>query len=121
METETIAVFIPFVLILSVFYITYTYLTFRAKERMALIEKVQNPEDLNLLFTKPKSSEPSLFRSAKWGILFIGFGLALVIGFILQPYLGEEIILGLVFLFPGLGLLLYYSIFKDRYPKDLDE
>lgn len=121
MDTETIAVFIPFVMMIGLFYVTYTYITYRAKERMALIEKVENPEDLKLIFSKPKSSEPSLYRNAKWGIVFISFGLALVTGFILQPYFGEEIIFGLVFLFPGIGLLVYYSIFKNLYPKDVGE
>ena len=121
METETIAVFIPFVMLIGSFYVLYTYISYRAKERMALIEKVENPEDLKLLFSKQKDPEPSLFRNAKWGILFISFGLALVSGFILKPYLGEEIIFGFVFLFPGLGLLIYYSIFKNLYPKNLKD
>ena len=121
METETIAVFIPFVFLIGTFYVLYSYLTYRAKERMALIEKVTNPEDLKLIFSKQNAAEPSLFRNAKWGILFISFGLALITGFILEPYFGEEIIFGLVFLFPGLGLLTYYSIFKNLYPKDSDD
>lgn len=121
MNTESIAILIPFIFLLGLFYVLYTYITSRAKERMALIEKVENPEDLKLIFSKPKSAEPSLFRNAKWGIVFISFGLALVTGFILQPYFGEEIIFGLVFLFPGIGLLVYYNIFKNLYPKEVDE
>lgn len=118
MYTETIAVFIPFVLMVGLFYVTYTYISYRAKERMALIDKVENPEDLKLIFSKPKRAEPSLYRNAKWGIVFISVGLAVFGGLILQPYFGEEVMLGTLLLFPGVGLLIYYSIFKDVYPKD---
>lgn len=120
METEVLAVFIPIVLILSTAIVIYFYLSNRSKERLALIEKSTNHEDLKLLYAKKQASEPSANRVAKWGIIFVSVGLAIITGILLQPYVAEEITFGLVFLFPGIGLLVYYSLFKDltKQPSD---
>ena len=113
METETFAILIPIVLTLSTAVVIFLYLSNRTKERMALIEKSSNHEDLKLLFAKKQTSDPSAYRVAKWGIIFVSVGLAIITGILLQPYVAEEITFGLVFLFPGIGLLVYYSLFKS--------
>lgn len=113
MEAEILAIFIPIILTLSTAVIFYLYLSNRNKERMALIEKATDHNDLKLLFTKRQPTEPSANRVAKWGIIFISIGLAVICGVLLEPYVGETITFGLVVLFIGLGLLVYYSKFKD--------
>lgn len=113
METEVLALFIPIILILSTAVLVYFYLSNRNKERLALIEKSSSHEDLKLLYAKKDAYEPLAYKTAKWGIILISAGLAVIIGILLQPYAAEEITFGLVLLFPGIGLLVYYSQFKD--------
>jgi len=113
METETLAIFIPLTFTIATAIVVYLYLSNRSKERLALIEKSSSHEDLKLLFAKRKASDPSVYRVAKWGILLVSVGLAIILGIILQPYMAEEITFGLVVLFPGIGLLVYYSLFKN--------
>lgn len=113
METETLAIFIPLTLIIATAIVVYVFLSNRNKERLALIEKSSDHNDLKLLFAKRKASDPSVYRVAKWGIILVSIGLAIVLGLLLQDYVAEEITLGLIVLFPGIGLLIYYSLFKN--------
>ena len=85
------------------------------KERLALIEKgvTEFPEE----FTKGIN----LHLYMAWGFIFSGFGLALIIGLAI---IGEwdGIVAGLIFLFIGLGLLLFYKIqSKKEEAKSLTE
>ena len=114
METEMIAVFIPIIFLLGFIYLAYTYINHQARERMTLLEKAQNSEDLKLLFKKKEASEPSANRNAKWGIILISLGLAIVTGTLLEPYYHEGIIFACIFLFPGIGLMIYYYLFRDK-------
>jgi len=113
MDAEAVAIFIPIIFILFSGYLIYFYIQSRTKERMAIIEKSNSIDEVKLLFEPKKQSEPSIYRNVKWGILFISLGLAIVAGVFLEPYFSRGIIFGLVFLFPGIGLLVYYYIFKD--------
>ena len=90
------------------------YLAMRKKERMALIAKGL-PADL--LETKKSGSKSSL----KWGMVFLGVGLGILLGRILAEYtsLGEEeSFFSMIFLFGGLSLLLYYFIEKNLEKKN---
>ncbi|KPK87097.1 hypothetical protein AMJ80_12550 [bacterium SM23_31] len=73
------------------------------KERLALIEKgvTEFPDEFR------KGVNLHLYMA--WGFVFSGFGLALIIGLMI---IGdwEGIIGGLIFLFIGLALLLFYKI-----------
>lgn len=73
------------------------------KERLALIEKgvTEFPEE----FTKGVN----LHLYMVWGFILSGFGLALIIGLAINRE-WDGIIGGLIFLFIGLGLLLFYRI-----------
>jgi hypothetical protein len=81
------------------------YLNIRKKERMLLIEK---GADASIFATKSESS-PSL----KWGIFLTGLAIGLLIGNILEYYAGmpaEVAYFSMIFLFGGLGLIIYYLI-----------
>ncbi len=79
------------------------------KIRKMLIEKGMVNEKLQYLFAgKMDVTAPA---SLKWGMVLIGIGLAFLIGQ-LVPSLKEEITIALIFIFGGIGLLLYYFIAK---------
>jgi len=73
------------------------------KERLALIEKgvTEFPEE----FTK----SINLHLYMVWGFILSGFGLALIIGLAISGE-WDGIVGGLIFLFIGLALLLFYRI-----------
>ena len=81
------------------------YLNIRKKERMLLIEK---GADASIFATKSESS-PSL----KWGIFLTGLAIGLLIGYMLETLVNmrpEVAYFSMIFLFGGLGLIIYYII-----------
>jgi hypothetical protein len=101
METEFL---IPISLFAMVFGIVY--LLVRRKERLAMIEKGVDFQSLEPQTRKVPSS-------LKWGMLFVGVGLGILIGRILTLYtcLGEpEAFFSMVFMFGGASLILYHLI-----------
>ena len=60
--------------------------------------------------------------SLKWGMVMVGLGVALLIGQLFPRYIDDQITFGLMFLFAGLGFLIYYPIAarlsKDNDPND---
>lgn len=54
--------------------------------------------------------DPNTWTALKWGLVVVGLGLALVIMQFLPYDFEEPIAYGLMFLFAGGGLLLYYAI-----------
>ena len=96
---------IPISLFAMVFGIVY--LAIRRKERMALIEKGLSADVLEAHRRTPST--------LKWGMVFLGVGIGILIGRILAEYtmLGEEeSFFSMVFLFGGLSLLIYYFLEK---------
>jgi len=83
------------------------------KERMALIEKG--------VYDFPREkAKINLHRYLLWGLILFGFGIALIIG----SFIGgdeEMIIGGAVFLFPGLGILLFYKIQSKKEKEKKEE
>lgn len=100
------------VLILGVIFgsiVMLVYLNIRKKERLALIEKGINA---SVFAVKPNSS-PSL----KWGIFLTGLAIGLLIGNLLEAYTAmrpEVAYFSMIFLFGGLGLVIYYVIARKR-------
>ncbi len=82
------------------------------KERMALIEKG--------IYDFPREkARINLHRYLLWGFILFGLGIALLIGsFVIND---EDIIIpGLIFSFPGLGMLLFYKI-QSKKEKEKEE
>jgi hypothetical protein len=100
------------VLILGVIFgsvVMLVYLNIRKKERLSLIEK---GADASIFAAKPESS-PSL----KWGIFLIGLGTGLLLGNLLAEFTampGEVAYFSMIFLFGGMGLVVYYIIEKKK-------
>ena len=88
----------------------------RAKHqtRMGMITKGMSSEEIKALFSKDVSRDP--LSSLKWGILFVFGGLAILLGNVLHYRFNVEegVIVGLVCLFAGFGLLLFYAIASKK-------
>ena len=97
-----------FVMVFGIFYL---YLNARHKERMALIEK---GADASIFFNdKPKAS--GKYWTLRLGMFFSGLAIGTLIGFllILLGVVEPVAYLSMIFLWGGLGLILFYILFKD--------
>ena len=76
-----------------------------------MIQKGLSSDEIRAMYTRGEVRRDP-FTSLKWGILFLLTGLAILLGNYLhrQFAVGEDFILGLVVLFVGIGLLLFYVI-----------
>lgn len=77
--------------------------------RKMLIEKGMVNEKIQYLFAG--RNDVAAPASLKWGMVLFGIGLAFLIGQFV-PSMKEEITIALIFIFGGLGLLIYYFISK---------
>ena len=89
----------------SVFGIVYVFLMTRSRERMAMIERGVDAS----IFSGNQSISPTL----KFGMLFVGVAVGILIGDVLHDYVGfskATSFLSMVFLFGGLSLILNFWI-----------
>lgn len=87
--------------------------------RKKLIEKGMLDENVKYLYAD--RPEDRILPSLKWGMILIGVGIAFFIGQLVPPELAEEITIGGMFLFAGLGLILYYAIANKMVKKSKEE
>lgn len=110
---ETLIAFIAF--FATVFGIMYVYYNTRNKERMALIEKGADASLFNTGIEGKRSFSWGKF-SLKTGMLFIGIGLGIIAGAILESAeVFPDAVAGyfsMIFVFGGLALVLFYLIEK---------
>ena len=87
----------------------------RHKERMAMIEKGMAAEDIKSLYAR-QTWHGDPHNSLKWGMIFIGVGAAILVGMWLRDayMVNEGVYPGLIALFGGLGLVLFYIIAGRR-------
>lgn len=113
MEEE---ILIPIALFASIAFILYYFFRYRYLERQAIIEKGMTADELKDILKKhPKQKAENNTNMAKWGILFIAIGLAILVG----TQFSDEVMLSLIFILPGIGLLIYYKfIFKKEIKTD---
>jgi len=107
MSTEFL---IPMSLFAMIFGIVYIIV--RRKERLTMIEKGADPS----LFERGKSP-----ASLKWGMLFVGIGVGILLGKIFAAYscLGEEAsMFSMICLFGGLSLVIYHFVERSMEKKD---
>ena len=109
--------FVIIALALSMFGVLYTYLTYRNKERMALIES-----GLDIDFFRRSTRRQSIFLLS-FGLIFIGFSLGVLVGFFFEKYLlinynpndyrnYPQAYIGMITLFTGMAMLIAYWISK---------
>ena len=106
-ESELI---IPVVLFIAIAAVLITYISARHRERMSMIDKGMTSEDIKALYTREVHRSP--LNSLKWGILFVMAGLAVLVGNYLhaQYYVDEGVIIGMICLFVGIGLVVFYGL-----------
>lgn len=110
MEEE---ILIPITFFAAVFGIVYIIIQARNRERMAMIEK---GFDANLLVTR-KDPQTGKYTSLKLGIAAVGIALGILAGnFLALSTRMEEptCYFSMIFLFGGLGLVLYYLIVQKK-------
>jgi F0F1-type ATP synthase membrane subunit c/vacuolar-type H+-ATPase subunit K len=108
---EVLVAFIA--LFATVFGIFYVSVTTRNKERMSLIDKGADAS----LFNTGKEGQRSLFNwnklTLKIGMLFMGVGIGIIAGAILESFrvmpAGPDYV-SMIFLFGGFSLVLFYLI-----------
>jgi len=100
-ETMPLVVFLVIVLLVVKLVLDY-------KTRSKLIEKGMLDENIKFLYADRPASQT--LSSLKWGMVLIGIGAGVIVGQIVPADLAEEITIGGVFVFAGLGLLVYYLI-----------
>ena len=112
MQPHEVAV--PIVMFVSAVAAIIIWLMSRHRERMAMIEKGLSSEEIKAMYTKQIRRDP--LTSLKWGLLFILGGLAVLFGNFLHQRFGAEdgIMIGLIPLFVGCGLLIFYGIASKK-------
>lgn len=108
-------ILVPIVFFLTVAAIWGTWLLTKHKERITMIEKGLKAEDIKSLYERGTMRVNPL-SSLKWGIVFVGIGLAVIIGMWLHEayYVDEAIFPALIALFGGIGLIIFYVLAKKK-------
>ncbi len=110
-------VIVSMTLFLVVGAVLILYFTNRHKERMTLIEKGVPPEQLRFKGFRFFTQQTHL-ASLKWGIIAVAIGLAIMTGSILDNVYSfgrhEGIYPALIFLYAGIGLIVYYLIASKK-------
>ncbi|MBI4548803.1 MAG: hypothetical protein HY707_12545 [Ignavibacteriae bacterium] len=101
---------IPIFLFTCTAAVLIVWLLVRHRERMNMVEKGLSAEDIKAMYARDIKRDP--LSSLKWGMLFVLGGLAVMLGnFLVQRYDVEPgIVIGMVILFVGIGLVLFYTI-----------
>ena len=114
MQMRSDDVIVPIFLFCAIAAPFIIYLINRHRERMAILEKGVSGEEIRAIYAKDFRRDPLV--SLKWGLLLILGGLAILVGrFLHDRYFVEEgVMVGLVPLFVGVGLILFYSIASKK-------
>jgi uncharacterized membrane protein YbaN (DUF454 family) len=102
---------IPIVLFIVIYFAIKVISDNRVKR--ILIEKGKLDENAKILFREHELVGVS--STMKWGLVLLGLGLAVLIGEML--YFKEEFLVGLMLVFAGLALLIYYLIAQKKIKK----
>lgn len=105
MGPDTLGVFIPIVMTLTVGLVWITVAYFKSRERQMLIERGLPVEDIKQLFERKERSNP--FLLTKLGIIAVFFGVGLGLGMYLQETTDQEFWVPLLlFTLTGLGFVI---------------
>lgn len=82
------------------------FLDYRMRRR--LIDKGLVDENIKHLF--PNESVGQRLTALKWGLVLVGIGAAVLIGQLFPYRISDEITISLMFIFSGVGLLVFYIV-----------
>lgn len=107
-------VMVPITFFMSIAAIFVIAIITRHRERISMIEKGLTSEEIKAMYHRDIKRDP--FASLKWGLMFVLAGAAILLGNYLhvQFNVEEGAIIGLVILFVGIALVLFYSIASKR-------
>ena len=113
MQSEGLLV--PIILFLVVGTVLIILITTRHRERIAMVEKGLSSDEIKAMAARPEHPRNPL-ASLKWGILFVMAGCAILIGIYLHEHyvVQEGVTVGLICLFLGIGLVIYYGLAAKR-------
>jgi hypothetical protein len=110
---NAVAVVVPTVMFAGFFAMVFGIVYLRTRQNLAMIEKNMNPKEF--------ANRPAPYLNLKWGLLFIGAGLGLLIAYLVDMYSavidGEDnpaIYFAMIAIFGGLGLIGSYRIEKKE-------
>ena len=83
--------------------------------RTRLIDKGLVDEKVKFLYADGLGNAMS---NLKWGLVLVGIGLAALIGQWFEYYIEPESVIGLIFVFAGLGFLIYYAVASRQIKQD---
>jgi Na+/glutamate symporter len=108
-------IFIPIIFFLVTGGIIGVYFLTRHKERMTMIDKGMNAEDIKSLYQK-QMVQVNPLSSLKWGMVLLCVGVAIIIGIWLRDnyVFNDGIIPGMIATFGGIALVLFYFIAGKR-------
>ncbi len=87
--------------------------------RRIMIEKGKLDESLKYFPQVGTATSP--FSSVKWGLVLIGLGLALLLGQLFPYRISDTMTVGFMFLFAGIGFLIYYFLVKNKISSKANE
>ncbi len=113
-------IFIPIFFFLVVGGTIVVAILTRHRERLTMLDKGLSPQDIKALYERSTQRFQNATSSLKWGIVFVGIGLALLLGMWLRELyrIDEVVYFGLISLFGGLGLVIYYVVASKKEPKE---
>jgi hypothetical protein len=108
---------IPITMFLSFAFVIFKFFDDRHRERMAIIDKGLVKEDVKFLYSSSYTWRVNPLSSLKWGMLaaFIGLGIltSAIVG-MQFPWIVEKLTAGFIFLFGGIGLILFYALASKK-------
>jgi hypothetical protein len=106
---------IPIFFFLSVGAVWAVFLLTRHRERTMMIEKGMQSEEIKAMYARRWFTVNPL-TTLKWGMLFVGVGLAALVGIWLREnyILNDGVIPGLMAIFGGAALIFFYFIARHK-------
>ena len=84
--------------------------------RKRLIDKGMVDDKVKFLYNG--SPKAKALTNLKWGIVLVGIGLAALIGHLFPDHVDEGATIGLMFIFAGVGFLVYYIVLARTVDKN---
>jgi hypothetical protein len=103
-------VLIPITMFLTTAAVFIIWIVTRHRERATMIEKGLSHEEIKAMYHRDIKRDP--FTSLKWGLMALLAGAAILLGNYLHIVynVDEGVIFGLITLFVGIALILFYTI-----------
>lgn len=106
---------IPIFMSMSAAAVVIIWITTRHRERVLMIEKGMESEQVRALYARdPNRRDP--LASLKWGLLLVFSGIGILLGNFLHEYFhaDEGVTIGMVSVLAGIALVIFYSFASKK-------